>query len=205
MAVRVAFAGTNWWAAQVLERLAGTAELEIARVISQPDRPAGRGRKPAPPAVAVTARALGLALAQPERPAEALPLLERDEAQAVAVVAYGELVPRSLLDAAAVRQPASLRAAPLARRRPGRARADGGRARLRRRGHAARRGAGRGPGGRARAFRGRPGRGCRDGLRACARAGARSVHARAARRRARTAGDRAADRRRDLRRQDHGG
>jgi methionyl-tRNA formyltransferase len=98
VAVRVAFAGTNWWAAQVLERLAGMAALEITRVISQPDRPAGRGRKPASPAVAVTARALGLALAQPERPADALPLLERDQAQAVAVVAYGELVPRSLLD-----------------------------------------------------------------------------------------------------------
>ena len=98
MAVRVAFAGTNWWAAQVLERLAGVAGLEIARVISQPDRPAGRGRKPASPAVAVTARTLGLALAQPERPAEVLPLLERDQAQAVAVVAYGELVPRSMLE-----------------------------------------------------------------------------------------------------------
>jgi methionyl-tRNA formyltransferase len=44
------------------------------------------------------ARELGLALSQPERPAEALPLRERDGAEAVAVVAYGELVPRALLD-----------------------------------------------------------------------------------------------------------
>jgi methionyl-tRNA formyltransferase len=99
VAVRVAFAGTNWWAAQALERLAGVSWLEIARVISQPDRPAGRGRKPAAPPVAATALALGLPLAQPERPAEALPLLERDAVEAVAVVAYGELVPRPLLDA----------------------------------------------------------------------------------------------------------
>jgi methionyl-tRNA formyltransferase len=99
VAVRVAFAGTNWWAAQALERLAGAPGLDIARVISQPDRPAGRGRKAAAPPVAVTARELGLALVQPERPAEALPALQRDGVGAVAVVAYGELVPRSLLDA----------------------------------------------------------------------------------------------------------
>ena len=99
MAVRVAFAGTNWWAAQALERLTGAPGLEVARVISQPDRPAGRGRKPAAPPVAATASRLGLALSQPDRPAQALPLLERDGVGAVAVVAYGELVPRSLLDA----------------------------------------------------------------------------------------------------------
>jgi methionyl-tRNA formyltransferase len=98
VAVRVAFAGTNWWAAEALERLAGAPGLEIAHVISQPDRPAGRGRKPAPPPVALAAVALGLPLAQPERPADALPLLRRDQVEAVAVVAYGELVPRALLD-----------------------------------------------------------------------------------------------------------
>jgi methionyl-tRNA formyltransferase len=97
--VRVAFAGTNWWSAQALERLAGAPGLEIAHVISQPDRPAGRGRKTAAPPVAVTARELGLELSQPERPGEALPRLQREGVQAVAVVAYGELVPRSLLDA----------------------------------------------------------------------------------------------------------
>jgi methionyl-tRNA formyltransferase len=99
VAVRVAFAGTNWWAAQALERLGGAPGLEIAHVLTQPDRPAGRGRKQAAPPVATTALALGLPLSQPERPAEALPLLERDGVEAVAVVAYGELVPRSLLDA----------------------------------------------------------------------------------------------------------
>ena len=99
MAVRVAFAGTNWWAAQALERLAGAPGLEIAHVVSQPDRPAGRGRKPAAPPVAASALALGLPLSQPERPAEALPLLRRDGVEAVAVVAYGELVPRALLEA----------------------------------------------------------------------------------------------------------
>jgi len=98
VAIRVAFAGTNWWAAEALERLSAAPGLEIVHVVSQPDRPAGRGRKPAPPPVALAATALGLPLAQPERPAEALPLLQRGRVEAVAVVAYGELVPRSLLD-----------------------------------------------------------------------------------------------------------
>lgn len=99
MAVRVGFAGTNWWAAQALERLVEAPGLEIGPVFSQPDRPAGRGRKPAAPPVAVTARALGLELAQPERAADALPLLQARDAHAVAVVAYGLLVPRPLLAA----------------------------------------------------------------------------------------------------------
>jgi len=46
VAIRVAFAGTNWWAAEALERLSAAPGLEIVHVVSQPDRPAGRGRKP---------------------------------------------------------------------------------------------------------------------------------------------------------------
>lgn len=98
MAVRVCFAGTSWWAAQALERLARAPGLEVAVVLSQPDRPAGRGRKTASPAVAVRARDLGLELAQPERAVDALPCLEARGVQAVAVVAYGLLVPGALLD-----------------------------------------------------------------------------------------------------------
>ena len=99
MAVRVGFAGTNWWAAQALERLAEAPGLEIGLVLSQPDRPAGRGRKTAPPPVAVTARALGIELVQPERAVDAAPRLAETGVKAVALVAYGLLVPRALLDA----------------------------------------------------------------------------------------------------------
>jgi methionyl-tRNA formyltransferase len=97
--VRVGFAGTNAWAAQALERLVALPGFEIALVLTQPDRPAGRGRAPAAPPVARTARALGLELAQPETAGHALPLLQAAEAEAVAVIAYGALVPRALLDA----------------------------------------------------------------------------------------------------------
>ena len=99
MAVRIGFAGTNWWAAEALGQLAETPGLEVGLVLSQPDRPAGRGRKTAAPPVALAAGALDLELAQPERAADALPLLQERGVQAVAVVAYGLLVPRALLDA----------------------------------------------------------------------------------------------------------
>jgi methionyl-tRNA formyltransferase len=99
VAVRVGFAGTNWWAAQALERLASAPGIEVAVVLCQPDRPTGRGRKPAPPPVAVTAGALGIELVQPERAADALPQLRGHGVEAVALVAYGLLVPRVMLDA----------------------------------------------------------------------------------------------------------
>jgi methionyl-tRNA formyltransferase len=99
MAVRVGFAGTSWWAAQALEQLVEAPGLEIGLVLSQPDRPVGRGRRTAEPPVVVLAAALGLETAQPERAADALPLLRERGVEAVAVVAYGQLVPRALLAA----------------------------------------------------------------------------------------------------------
>jgi methionyl-tRNA formyltransferase len=95
---RVGFAGTSAWAAAALSLLAGDRELEIAVVLSQPDRPAGRGRSLRRPPVAERALELGLPLLQPERPGEALAELLVAEVRAMAVVAYGELVPRPLLD-----------------------------------------------------------------------------------------------------------
>lgn len=97
---RIGFAGTSSWAAEALRLLHARAELELAIVLSQPDRPAGRGRTPAPPAVAVVARELGLPLLQPERPADGLSELAEARVDAFALVAYGGLVPRPLLDLA---------------------------------------------------------------------------------------------------------
>jgi methionyl-tRNA formyltransferase len=96
---RVGFAGTSEWAADCLSLVVDDPALDVAVVLTQPDRPAGRGRALRPPAVAERARSLGLPLLQPERPGEALPELQEAGVAAMAVVAYGELVPRPLLDA----------------------------------------------------------------------------------------------------------
>ena len=63
---RTVFLGTSEFAAAVLERLADESPHRPALVLTRPDRPRGRGRQLASPPVAERARALGLALEQPE-------------------------------------------------------------------------------------------------------------------------------------------
>ena len=60
--VSVAYFGTAPFGADVLRRLVERGRIEVGVVVSQPDRPSGRGRSLAPPPVAVAARELGLEL-----------------------------------------------------------------------------------------------------------------------------------------------
>ncbi len=88
----IAVAATAPLGADVLERLAATNE--IAFLLTRPDRPAGRGRKPTAPPAKGTAWRLGIPVRQPERlSADAI----RDAATVI-VAAYGVLVPTDLLD-----------------------------------------------------------------------------------------------------------
>ena len=95
--MRLVFFGTPEFAVPTLEALA--REHEIALVVAQPDKPAGRGMKMQAPAVAVKARAMGLPLAQPPRirndefPASIAAL----KPDAGIVVAYGKILPANLL------------------------------------------------------------------------------------------------------------
>jgi methionyl-tRNA formyltransferase len=92
--VRIAFFGTSALGAEVLSGLAAAGELEITTVVSQPDRPAGRRRRPTAPPVAVRARELGLPLVQTERASA-----EPPAADAGVVVAFGQIVREPLLSA----------------------------------------------------------------------------------------------------------
>ena len=62
--LRVAFAGTPDFAAAALDAI-HAAGFAVPLVLTQPDRPAGRGMRPQPSAVKQRALALGLTLAQP--------------------------------------------------------------------------------------------------------------------------------------------
>ncbi|HET8797648.1 MAG TPA: methionyl-tRNA formyltransferase [Thermoanaerobaculia bacterium] len=95
--MRIVFFGTPEFAVPSLERLA--REHEVALVVAQPDRPAGRGMKMQAPAVAVRARELGLPLAQPARIRndEFLGEIARTGADAGIVIAYGRILPAALL------------------------------------------------------------------------------------------------------------
>ena len=76
----------------MLARLA--AEHEVAFLLTRPDARRGRGRKLAPPPAKDVAERLGIAVLQPERPADA----ELPDTDAIVVAAYGLLVPESLLE-----------------------------------------------------------------------------------------------------------
>ncbi len=96
--LRIAFAGTPEFAVPALRALAGSPH-RLVGVLTQPDRPSGRGRLPRPSPVKQLALELGLPLAQPARLAsesEREPLRAWD-ADLLVVVAYGLLLPRSVL------------------------------------------------------------------------------------------------------------
>jgi len=100
--MKVAFFGTPEFALPALRALA-RAGFDLAAVVTRPDRPRGRGQsRLEPPPVASIARELGLRVIQPESPKssvfqEELAGLAPD---ALAVAAYGHLIPDSVLAAA---------------------------------------------------------------------------------------------------------
>lgn len=99
--MKVIFAGTPDFAAAALKAIAA-AGFEIPLVLTQPDRPKGRGMQLAPSPVKQAALELGLRVAQPEKlrnNAEALQMLKEVEADVMVVAAYGLILPQDVLDA----------------------------------------------------------------------------------------------------------
>lgn len=93
----IAFAGTPEFAVPTLQALVASG-ARVPLVLTQPDRPAGRGRKLAASPVKELAVSLGLPLAQPAsaRELKSLPLGERPDL--AVVIAYGVLLPRAVLE-----------------------------------------------------------------------------------------------------------
>jgi methionyl-tRNA formyltransferase len=75
-----------------------TAALDCVLVVTQPDRPAGRGHKLAATPVKTAARELGIPTCEPERLRAAADLLRAQDADVFAVASYGKIVPQSILD-----------------------------------------------------------------------------------------------------------
>ncbi|GAB2792475.1 methionyl-tRNA formyltransferase [Halomonas shantousis] len=97
--LRVVFAGTPDFAAESLEALL-SSHHDVVAVYTQPDRPAGRGRKLTPSPVKALAQAHGIAVHQPAtlKDADAQRELAALEADVMVVVAYGLLLPQAVLD-----------------------------------------------------------------------------------------------------------
>jgi methionyl-tRNA formyltransferase len=97
--VRSVYLGTSWFAADVLRRLVDAGHAP-ALVVTRPDRPAGRGRKLTPPAVADAARELDLPLVQPDRlDDDAVARIAEARPDALVVCAYGAIIKEPLLSA----------------------------------------------------------------------------------------------------------
>ena len=96
--LRLVFAGTPEFAVPCLAACRASG-AEVVAVYTQPDRPAGRGRKLSPSPVKQAAIAAGIAVEQPEslRSAEARRKLAGYQADLLVVVAYGLILPRKVL------------------------------------------------------------------------------------------------------------
>jgi methionyl-tRNA formyltransferase len=94
------FFGTPEWAVPSLEALIG-AGIDVAAVVTNPDRPAGRGLDVTASPVKVAAQRAGLDVQQPEsaRAPEVAKWLQSIAADVAVVVAYGKILPQLLLDA----------------------------------------------------------------------------------------------------------
>ncbi|MBI3091291.1 MAG: methionyl-tRNA formyltransferase [Candidatus Tectomicrobia bacterium] len=96
--MRCIFFGTPEFALPTLRALQASPH-DVCLLVTQPDRPRGRGRQVQPPPVKRCAQELGLPVLQPRRASEPS-LLERlgaCGADAIVVVAYGQLLPEALL------------------------------------------------------------------------------------------------------------
>ncbi len=97
--MRIAFAGTPEFAAVALEAMLAAGH-DVRLVLTQPDRPAGRGQKVLASPVKQLAAKHGIAVHQPERlrdPATHVPLIEA-AVDVLVVAAYGLILPQAVLD-----------------------------------------------------------------------------------------------------------
>ncbi len=97
--MRIVFMGTPEFAVPTLESLINNG-YEIAAVVSQPDKAKGRGKKVFPTEVKASAIRLGLTVYQPSniKDGEFINILEYIKPDLIIVVAFGQLLPKEILD-----------------------------------------------------------------------------------------------------------
>ena len=97
--MRVVFMGSPEFAVPALKQLV-LNEYQVVAVYTQPDRAAGRGRVVVSPPVKLAAQSLGLEVVQPPslKEAKAVEELAQFRPDAIVVAAFGQILPRSVLD-----------------------------------------------------------------------------------------------------------
>ncbi len=99
MKPKIVFMGTPEFAVPSLEILV-TNGYPVSAVVTQPDRPKGRGRKLIPPPVKVAAEKHGITVFQPERVRDDnfIELFKNLSPDMVALAAFGQIIPKAILD-----------------------------------------------------------------------------------------------------------
>lgn len=98
--MKIVFMGTPDFAVPSLRVLHNSGKHQVLTVVTQPDKPKGRGKKLVPQAVKAAALELGLPILQPERikRQEAIGALAELDADIFVVAAYGQILPKVILD-----------------------------------------------------------------------------------------------------------
>ena len=94
--LRTLFFGTSAFAVPSLHVLA--SRTDVRGVVTQPDRPSGRGHKLAPTPVKAAALALSLRVYEPEKLKAFAQELAGEEFDLFALASYGRILPQALLD-----------------------------------------------------------------------------------------------------------
>lgn len=99
--MNLVYLGTPEFAVPTLERIF-SAGHQVSEVVTQPDRPKGRKQELTPPPVKAAALRHGIPVYQPERirRPEAIEHLRNLRPEAMVVVGYGQIIPKSLIDVA---------------------------------------------------------------------------------------------------------
>lgn len=97
--MRLIFCGTPSFAVPTLKYLLAQTDFEVLAVITQPDRPRGRGMHVTASPVKETALAAGVSVHQPEkiRTPETEELVRRLSPDCIVIIAYGQIIPAGLL------------------------------------------------------------------------------------------------------------
>jgi methionyl-tRNA formyltransferase len=98
--MRIVFCGTPEFAVPSLRALLANPEFAVEAVITQPDRPRGRGQRVSPSPVKEVAAQAGVRIYQPAsmKSDEARDFIAEIKPDTVVIIAYGQIIPRRLLD-----------------------------------------------------------------------------------------------------------
>lgn len=101
--MKILFLGTPEFAVPSLERLIAWKDVSVVGLVTQPDRPAGRGRNIFPPPTKLVAESHGIPVMQPERLSKAPDIVQSMmdlKADILVTVAFGQILKQNVLEMA---------------------------------------------------------------------------------------------------------